>query len=207
MGVGSFEKLENYVAERITEFNNIGKERIQALSGLAASVREEIKRQDHADLIFICTHNSRRSHLGHLWAQMATNFYQLEGVNCYSGGTEATAFNPAAVQALERAGMIISREDHSVNPVYLVKFPGSEKGIQVFSKKYTDPPNPGSNFIAVMTCSEADENCPIVYGAIKRHSLTYKDPKEYDGTPREGSGYDERCRQIAREMFFLFSRV
>ena len=55
-----------------------------------------------------------------------------------------------------------------------------------------------------MTCSSADEACPIIPGADFRLTLTYRDPKESDGTPEESATYDERCAQIAREMFHLF---
>jgi arsenate reductase len=145
--------------------------------------------------------------MGQLWAQLAADFYRVEGISCYSGGTEVTAFNPRAVQALESAGFSVSRQDESQNPVYLVKFPGADLGISSFSKKYSDPPNPTEHFIAVMTCSDADEACPIVYGASARHTITYEDPKRFDSTPEEKAKYNERCGQIATEMLYLFSRI
>jgi len=58
-----------------------------------------------------------------------------------------------------------------------------------------------------MTCSDADEACPVVTGASSRFSITYEDPKDHDGTPEEEDKYNERSRQIAREMFYLFSQV
>jgi len=97
--------------------------------------------------------------------------------------------------------------DESENPRYLVHFPGAEDGIRVFSKKYEDSPNPINNFVAVMTCSDADEACPMVEGAVSRFAITYEDPKAYDGTAEEMARYEERSQQIAREMLFLFSLV
>ena len=58
-----------------------------------------------------------------------------------------------------------------------------------------------------MTCSDADENCPFIPGAEKRIPLRYDDPKEFDDTPLEAQKYDERSRQIAAEMFYLFSKI
>ena len=55
-----------------------------------------------------------------------------------------------------------------------------------------------------MVCSDADEACPFVPGAELRLSMPYDDPKAFDGTPMEEAKYDERSRQIAREMFFAF---
>ena len=155
-------------------------------------------------LVFICTHNSRRSHFGQIWAAVAAAWYGMEGRKTYSGGTEATAFNPRAVAALERAGFQVENPGGE-NPVYRVSFSEKLPALECFSKTYDDPFNPQENFVAVMTCSDADENCPFIPGARFRVPLTYDDPKEADGTPEETARYDERCRQIAAEMFFLFS--
>lgn len=58
-----------------------------------------------------------------------------------------------------------------------------------------------------MTCSHADENCPFIPGAETRIPVRYEDPKEFDDTEMESEKYDERSKQIASEMFFVFSRV
>lgn len=199
--------LQEYVEKRITEYNVIDGGRKEALTQLAGNLRKEISSPGLAKLMFICTHNSRRSHLAHLWAQLAAGLFQVNGIYCYSGGTEATAFNPRAVNALKGAGMQIVQLDESSNPVYLVNFPGTEDGINTFSKRYFDPPNPKKDFIAVMTCSDADEACPVVHGANSRHAIPYEDPKVFDGTFEEARAYADRCAQIAREMLYLFSGV
>ena len=58
-----------------------------------------------------------------------------------------------------------------------------------------------------MTCSDADANCPFVPGAAYRKPVTYRDPKESDGTDKEKETYDERCRQIGTEMFYMMRSV
>ncbi|MCB0818945.1 MAG: protein-tyrosine-phosphatase, partial [Flavobacteriales bacterium] len=70
-----------------------------------------------------------------------------------------------------------------------------------------DPANPQKGFCAVMTCSEADANCPIVRGALDRVSLPYVDPKEADDTPEEAARYDERCLQIATELWYVMQQA
>ncbi len=202
-----FEVLREYVEERITESSVIGDDRKNALTNLAGNIQRGLNSNGQVKLIFICTHNSRRSHLAHLWAQLSAGFYEVERVFCYSGGTEATAFNQRAVKALQDAGMRIVRLDDRSNPVYKVNFPGCRNGIKTFSKIYSDPPNPTEEFIAVMTCADADEACPVVHGANARHAIPYEDPKVSDDTIEESVLYADRCRQIAREMFYLFSRV
>ncbi|MEM6771423.1 MAG: protein-tyrosine-phosphatase, partial [Bacteroidota bacterium] len=74
-----------------------------------------------------------------------------------------------------------------------------------FSKRYDDAVNPKANFAAVMTCSDADENCPFIPGADVRIPLTYEDPKVADGTPEEATVYDERLREIGRELLWALA--
>ena len=198
-----FESLQEYVALRSDEFGMIPMERREKLEVLAALISQNRGRE--FNIIFICTHNSRRSHMAHLWAAIGSVMFGAENVKCFSGGTEATAFNPQAVFAIKTAGFKVSTKIPGANPIYLVSYPGATKGERVFSKKYTDPPNPSRLFHAVMTCSDADEACPIVTGASSRHTITYEDPKVFDGTSKAKEAYAERSRQISREMLFLFS--
>lgn len=58
-----------------------------------------------------------------------------------------------------------------------------------------------------MTCSEAEEACPVVIGAAARISLSYEDPKLYDNTAQEAAAYRQRCRQIAAELNFVFDQL
>lgn len=198
-----FEPLKDYVALRVEEFDNIPLKRKAKLEALARLILEN--KTGGSNLIFICTHNSRRSHMAHLWASLGAAIYGTDRVACFSGGTEVTAFNPRAVNAMKEAGFALSVKIPGANPVYLVNYPGAQKKQRIFSKKYTDPPNPTRNFHAVMTCSDADEACPVVAGASSRHAITYEDPKAYDGTPGAKEAYAERSRQISREMLYLFS--
>jgi hypothetical protein len=143
--------------------------------------------------------------MAQLWAQAAAHYFGISGVDTYSGGTEATAFNPRAVAALRRAGFEITQASEGENPVYDVRFTDEMEPLRCYSKVHNEPPNPDRGFAAVMTCSDADAACPIVFGAVQRIAITYDDPKTADGTPDEATIYDERCRQIAREMLYVFS--
>jgi protein-tyrosine-phosphatase len=199
-------KLKAFAAGIPASFNSIPNERKEALRELASFVTAKQKNKEPAQLTFVCTHNSRRSHLGQIWATVAAHAYGVSGVTTFSGGTEATAFNPRAVAALERAGFELQNPGGS-NPRYRVSFSAGVPALEAFSKKYDDPSNPRSGFAAVMTCSEADKKCPVVHGAALRVALPYEDPKSSDGTAAEAASYDERSRQIATEMFYLFSEV
>lgn len=199
--------LKKYLSGIETEFAQIPDERKEQLKSLALLVKKNGESDNPSNLIFICTHNSRRSHMSQLWAQTASYYYDIGNVHCYSGGTEKTAFNHRSVRALRKAGFSFEQTDSTSNPVYLVSYAKDAKPVKGFSKKYDDHFNPQDNFVAVMTCSHADETCPIVHGATSRVAIPYEDPKVADDTAKEEAKYDERCRQIATEMFYIFSQV
>lgn len=194
-----FSKLEQLVHELQNEVCEIPMLRQEQLKVL----RNYIAENNPARLNFICTHNSRRSHLGMIWAIVAAHYHGLDQVESYSGGTEATALNPRMVVALARAGFRID-DPGGENPHYLVHFSADAPPLICFSKRYDDSANPSAGFAAIMTCSEADENCPLIFGADLRLPLTYEDPKLADDTPAETARYDERLRQIGREVLFAF---
>ena len=199
--------LQSTVEQLTSEFNDIPLERKAILRELTQFVQMKVDSKLPVYLNFICTHNSRRSHLSQIWAQAAAYYYNVPEVFCFSGGTEATAFNPRAVRAMQKAGFTIVISDDGTNPVYDVKYTSELPGIKAFSKKYDDPFNHNKDFAAVMTCSHADENCPVVLGAIARIPLRYEDPKNFDDTPQEAAKYTERVRQIGREILYAFSQV
>ncbi|MFD0798279.1 low molecular weight phosphatase family protein [Maribacter chungangensis] len=159
------------------------------------------------NLNFICTHNSRRSHLSQIWAQTMAACFGVEKVCCYSGGTEATAVFPTVIETLEESGFGIDKLSTGANPVYSVKYGADIHPIIGFSKRFDHPFNPKTHFAAVMTCSHADENCPFIAGAEQRIPLTFDDPKEFDGTPLQKAKYRERSMQIATELFYVFSKL
>ena len=196
--------IEKYLSERINEFAQIPEERKEQLAGLADFIHQNSQEAAPAELNFICTHNSRRSHLSQIWAQVSAYHFRVN-VKTYSGGTEATAFNPRAVRAMEKCGFRITKTGDEKNPLYLLDFAEGQPSLKCFSKVYSHPANPQKNYCAIMTCSSADEACPVVFGASERLPIRYEDPKAFDDTPREAEMYDERCRQIAREMAYAFS--
>jgi hypothetical protein len=200
-------ELNDYVNNIPSLVDGISEERKKILSELATYMAGKINNHEPVHLNFICTHNSRRSHLSQVWSStFAYHFGLAENIRSYSGGTEATAFNPRAVSALERAGFAIENPG-GANPRYRVVYSNAQEPLICFSKTYDDPYNPFEKFAAVMTCSDADANCPIVRGSEERISLPYRDPKESDETPEEKAIYDERCLQIATEMYYAYREL
>lgn len=200
-------EVRKYVEQRTAEFDQISDERKKQLQKIAAYVKTRVAAAEPARLTFICTHNSRRSHLSQVWGAVAAEYYGISKVETYSGGTEGTAFNPRAVAAIERAGLKVTKGEETQNPRYQVRFCTAGDPLICFSKVYNESPNPEKDFCAVMTCSQADKNCPLVRGSALRVAIPYEDPKVADNTPEEKNRYDERCEQISREMLYLFSQV
>lgn len=203
-----FDKLAITTESLIGDFGCIPEERKHLLDELCLYIVSKLGSKSEINLVFICTHNSRRSHMAQLWAQAAAYHYHVPHINTFSGGTQKTAFNSAAVHALKDAGFKFSLEKEGKNPKYKVEFTKSkDHALICFSKLYDHKKNPKENFVAVMTCSEADEACPVISGASYRTTISYDDPKKFDGKENQLEAYQERSKQIGREMLYVFSRV
>lgn len=188
-------------------FIEVSKERKEVLNPLVDYIQNKVNSNQDIQLNFICTHNSRRSHLSQIWAQTMAFQFNIDKVFCYSGGTEATAMFPKVAEILRNQGFQIDKINESNNPIYEVRFDESQALISCFSKVYSDDFNPKSNFGAIMTCNNADEGCPIVFGAEARFPVKYNDPKAFDGTELMDEKYAERSLEIASEMYYVFSQI
>ena len=201
--------LFNTIETNITAFNfeTISVERRATLQPLIDFIQQKVDSKADIRINFICTHNSRRSHLSQVWAQTLASHYQIKNVFCYSGGTESTALFPMVTETLRHSGFEIETLSTGENPVYAIKYADNEHPIIGFSKKYDDAFNPKSEFAAIMTCSQADGGCPFIAGAEKRIPITFDDPKAFDNTPQQSEKYQERSLQIATELAFVFSQI
>jgi arsenate reductase len=201
-----FEPIQLLCDELILGFDSIPSERKVLLSQISSYIQEKKDENQEINLVYVCTHNSRRSHFGQVWSAVATEYYGIKNVHTFSGGTEATSFNQNAINALKSVGFEIEKLNDSDNPHFSVKFGQAEKTI-CFSKTVDDQANPIANFAAIMTCSDADENCPFIPGVDLRIGTTYDDPKAFDGTELQAIKYQERSKQIATECLFVFSKI
>lgn len=202
-----FPAIKSFCDDVVNEFDKIPEQRKELLGKLSDYIITKKRQGKPVNLVYICTHNSRRSHFGQVWAKVASMYYGIEDVNTFSGGTEATAFNVNAINALKRIGFEVKAINIEKNSVYHVIFDEMEQPIICFSKVHDDPKNPQRDFAAIMTCSDAEENCPFIPGVELRIGTTYDDPKAFDGKPQQNEKYTERCKQIARETLYVFSKV
>lgn len=187
--------------------NHISQERKEVLDPLSTYIQDKLGQNQSIRLNFICTHNSRRSHLSQIWAQTMAFHFGVKNVFCYSGGTEATAMFPKVAETLNTQGFQVQKLSETSNPVYAVKFSKNEAPIICFSKTYDHAFNPQNQFAAVMTCNNADKGCPFVLGAEARFPIKYDDPKAFDNTDLMDAKYAERSLEIAQEMFYVFGKV
>lgn len=202
-------KIFDQIEQAISKLNpdKISGERKEILQPLALYIQSKTDTQESIRINFICTHNSRRSHLSQVWAQTMAYYFNVKNVQCYSGGTESTALFPMVAQTLKSTGFQIETISEGKNPVYSIKYAENEPPIIGFSKKLDDNFNPKSEFAAVMTCSQADGGCPFIAGAEKRIPITFEDPKAFDNSPMQAEKYQERSLQIATELFYVFSQI
>ncbi len=186
---------------------SLSEERKEVLQPLVDYIQNKVNNNEVIRLNFICTHNSRRSHLSQIWAQTMAFQFGIKNVYCYSGGTEATAMFSKVEETLVNQGFEIQQLSKNENPLYAIKFSDNEPPIIAFSKTYFDAFNPKTNFGAIMTCNNADEGCPMVFGAEARFPIKYEDPKAFDGTELMNEKYTERSLQIASEMYYVFNQI
>ncbi len=201
--------LYQAVKDSVSQLNidSISSERKTVLQPLIDFIKEKKENDERILLNFICTHNSRRSHLSQIWAQVMAEYFHIKDVDTYSGGTEATAIFPKVVDTLNIQGLKVKQATHTENPIYYINLGDNIKPVIGFSKVFENDFNPKSDFAAIMTCSSADEGCPFVFGCSKRIAITYEDPKAFDGTELQDEKYLERSIQIATEMKYVFKHV
>ena len=202
-----FAELQARVRLLGREFDKIEVGRGTAILDLAQRLAYELQSDSKVGLAFICSHNSRRSQFAQVWADLACQLHGLNDLIVDSGGTEATAVHKNAIAALGRCGFRITQSDQGSNPRYTVDCGMGLTAIELHSKTIEQIGVRKTGYCAVMTCSNADSECPVVPGATFRNSLNYDDPRLADGTFHEQKTYDSCCTIIGREMFLLIQTV
>jgi arsenate reductase (thioredoxin) len=200
-----FAEIDNLI--RQCAVTKISADRKLVLQALINYIQNQKDQNLSIRLNFICTHNSRRSHLSQIWAQTMAHHFGIRNIFCFSGGTEATAIFPKIIDTLVVQGFQIQKISLGENPIYAIKYANNEMPIIGFSKTYDHIFNPQQKFAAIMTCDSADEACPIVIGAEARFPIKYADPKVFDGTMQMDKKYAEKSLEIAQEMWYIFSMI
>ena len=202
-----YPQLKLFCDSLTQQYNSIPDERKIVLQTIAQYIQAKQNNNQKTNLVYICTHNSRRSHFGQVWATVAAYYYGIKNIQTFSGGTEVTAFNANAISALRNQGFTIETNNEPIiNPHFKVYYTDNLY-CKCFSKIYDDDVNPKEYFAAIMTCGHAETNCPFIPFCELRVSTTYNDPKIADNTAIQEETYYNRSKEIATEQFYLFSLI
>ncbi len=201
------DSLKKYINNIISTLENNSNDRKSLLLSISKYIRKKSINKNKVNLLFVCTHNSRRSQLAQVWSYVSSRYYKLNNIMTFSGGTEVSKFNLNAIDSLKRAGLEVKKNNEREKIFYLIKSSKDDSGLRCFSKKYNSDYNPNKNFISIITCSEADKECPVVKGADKKIFIPYKDPRFSEGSVLKKRIYDQCCFNIAQEMFFIMKNV
>jgi arsenate reductase len=131
------------------------------------------KKQVLEKVLFICTHNSARSHM----AEGFMNALYGDRYSAFSAGTEPSTVNPYAVRVMKEIGIDIS--DHR------------SKSVDEFIDQDLD--------YVVTVCDHAKEVCPFFPGGRKALHKGFQDPASVSGTEDEKLSLFRRVRDEIRD--------
>ena len=197
----------NKVHENIKEFilklneNSISKKRLKILDKIINELNKNTLKNNYPKIIFICTHNSRRSQLAEIWSHTFSFIFKKKN-KIFSAGTSKEEFNIRAINVLEKIGFKIKEEGKK----YIFNFSENCNSIHMYSKDISEL-NLKNHFITIMTCADSDKNCPAIPNALARILLSYKDPKSFDNSKQETNKYIATSKKIALELFYLFKNL
>jgi arsenate reductase len=131
---------------------------------------------DKPSVLFVCVHNSARSQMAEEYLRrFAGDLFEVE-----SAGLTPGELNPYVVELLQEDGIDISGK-HTRSVVDLYKS--------------------GHTYAYVITvCSrEAEENCPVFPGPVRRLSWPFPDPSRFEGTREEILEKTRQVRDVIKE--------
>ena len=124
-------------------------------------------------VLFLCTHNSARSQM----AEGLLRAFGGETFEAFSAGTEATHVRPLAIRAMAELGIDISAQ-----------------ASKTLDRYRTEP------FDAVITvCDQANEACPVFFGARERLHWSFPDPSKAEGTDEQQLNVYRQVRDAIRQ--------
>ncbi len=197
-----------------TSYDLIEPDHYASLDRLADWIATNWKANETLHVVMTCTGNSRRSILGAAMGNLAASYYGLESVHFHSGGTTPSALNKRTIATLKEIGFQIDPtgdeaergDPKTPNRKYRIIWGNGLETVE-FSKSYAHQSNPQSGFAAILVCSEADAECPVVNGAAVRISMPFLDPKTYDDSAFEVQKYAESRDDIGRTMFAVMANA
>jgi arsenate reductase (thioredoxin) len=124
-------------------------------------------------VLFLCTHNSARSQM----AEGLLRHFGGDRFDVFSAGTEATVVRPLAIRAMRELGIDISGQ--------------ASKTVQRYLNQSFDQ--------VITVCDQANEACPVFFGARQRLHWSFPDPSQATGTADEQLAVYREVRDSIRE--------
>ena len=166
----------------------------------AQEIAQRIKESGSANIVYVCTHNSRRSQFAQFWSAYHTDALNLP-ITSYSAGTERTACHSNVLEVLRQEGFSITSEGANHKVIL------NHKSFVELSSKTLNSVGLPERYFAIMTCSDADENCPYIPGALDRFRLTFEDPKWSDNSAEAIQVYQDTSKQISTDIKYLLEQI
>jgi len=199
--------LNEYVRDFPEEFRKISEERRFRLNEIVYFLEEQRQQGSPWQITFISTNESSVGHMAQAWSKAAAYYFGFNQYQAYSGGLNPDEISDNTIIALEKAGFIVYRSKVGAIKVYRIKYSYNLDPVIAFPKKLYHSKNPGDNFMAVILDGNADLNIKNVRGTYNRLFLEYEDPQGYEGSDLEDVKFNESCKQVAVEMFYVFSQL
>ena len=199
--------LNEYVKNFPKEFRKIPEDRRYRLNEIIYYLEEQEENNAPWQLIFIGAHQSSISQMAQVWSKAAAYYFGFPNFQSFSCGIRPNEISVNSIVALEKAGFIIYKSFIDGIDVYRIKYSHNLKPIVAFPKKMGHVKNPYSNFMAVVVEENTNINIHNIKGSYHRLFLNYNDPVGYEGSGLEGKVYEESCRKVAVEMFYVFSQL
>lgn len=128
-------------------------------------------------VLFLCTGNSCRSQMAEGWAR----HLKRDEIVPYSAGTQKHGLNPRAVKVMAEAGVDLSGQ---------------------YSKTLDELKVESFDWV-ITVCDHANEACPVLPGAARRHHVSFDDPPRLAstaGSEEEALAHYRRVRDEIRRF-------
>ena len=113
-----FPDLYTYCDKILDSTDSISNDRKKILNDISSKINGYIQNDKELNLLFVCTHNSRRSQFAQVWAHLAINYFRHLNLNSFSCGSEETLIHQNTITALESFGFVIQKQTSNKTNFY-----------------------------------------------------------------------------------------
>ncbi|UZR93650.1 hypothetical protein [Chondrinema litorale] len=197
-------QLLDFIRERISEFDLIEPRRKQTLGLISELILPAALAGRNISFLFVCSDNSIRTQLCHIWIKAAAQYFSIQNLRFYSGGVSVKGIPQPLINTLKTAGFKVKVLTKTSNPHLAIKI-SKEQNLGVFYSKYINvKENPKENFCAIITCQDVERELNLNMRTYLKVTIPYD---SLEGLPEanEQKAYDLLSKKIAREMLYIMT--